>query len=505
VTHGGPPGPGGGGGPPPPLAELSEAARAQAQERFTRLRPFLERGVPLARVARAEGLPLRTAWRWVQRYRRAGLGGLVRRPRADRGRPRRLVPELARGIEGLALRRPPLTAAAVHREVERVATARGWPVPSYRTVAAVVQRLEPALVTLAHAGPRAYQERFDLLYRREAGRPNAVWQADHTPLDLWVRDARGHPARPWLTVVLDDHSRAVAGYALSLRAPAALQTALALRQAIWHKADPRWHVCGIPDVCYTDHGSDFTSRHLEQVAADLPMVLVFSTPGVPRGRGKIERFFATVTQLFLCHQPGYTPPGTRPPATAAGLLPLATLDARFAAFVVETYHARVHGETGVAPQARWEADGFLPRLPASLEQLDLLLLTVARPRRVQQDGIRFQGFRYLDAGLAAYVGEDVVIRYDPRDLAEVRVYHRERCIGRAVCQELAGQTLSLHELEAARLARRRHLRAGLRDRAAAAAALLAAPREPAAPDPPGGAPPPAATPAPPRLKRYVNE
>jgi hypothetical protein len=42
-------------------------------------------------------------------------------------------------------------------------------------------------------------------------------------------------------------------------------------------------VCGIPDKFYTDHGSDFTSRHLEQVAADLHMALVFSIAGKPRG------------------------------------------------------------------------------------------------------------------------------------------------------------------------------------------------------------------------------
>ncbi len=34
---------------------------------------------------------------------------------------------------------------------------------------------------------------------------------------------------------------------------------------------------------------------------------------------------------------------------------------------------------GQATQARWEADGFLPRLPEKLEQLHLLLLTVANP------------------------------------------------------------------------------------------------------------------------------
>src|SRR5512135_1367599 len=57
-------------------------------------------------------------------------------------------------------------------------------------------------------------------------------------------------------------------------------------QAIWRKSQPGWYICGIPQVLYTDHGSDFTSRHIEQVAADLKIRLIFSTGGKPRGRGK---------------------------------------------------------------------------------------------------------------------------------------------------------------------------------------------------------------------------
>jgi putative transposase len=131
----------------------------------------------------------------------------------------------------------------------------------------------------------------------------------HTPLDIWLLDDKSRPARPWLTTIIDDSSRAIAGYFLSFQTPSAIQTALALRQAIWRKAEAHWHVCGIPDTLYTDHGSDFTSRHLEQVSVDLKMQLIFSLPGAPRGRGKIERFFATVNQLFLCAQPGYSPAG----------------------------------------------------------------------------------------------------------------------------------------------------------------------------------------------------
>ena len=109
-------------------------------------------------------------------------------------------------IEGLALRTPPPTVAAIHRQVGAVARGQGWPVPSYDTVHDVVRRLDPALVTLAHDGPKAYRERFDLIHRREAAGSNEIWQADHTQLDVWVLDEHDRPARPWLTVILDDYS-----------------------------------------------------------------------------------------------------------------------------------------------------------------------------------------------------------------------------------------------------------------------------------------------------------
>jgi transposase InsO family protein len=55
----------------------------------------------------------------------------------------------------------------------------------------------------------------------------------------------------------------------------------------------------VPDILYTDNGADFTSKHLHQVAADLKIRLVFSIPGKPQGRGRIERFFRTVNEMFL--------------------------------------------------------------------------------------------------------------------------------------------------------------------------------------------------------------
>lgn len=46
-----------------------------------------------------------------------------------------------------------------------------------------------------------------------------------------MKDEQGKASKPWLRVVLDDASRAIAGYRLSWSLPGAVQTALTLRQA----------------------------------------------------------------------------------------------------------------------------------------------------------------------------------------------------------------------------------------------------------------------------------
>ena len=96
------------------------------------------------------------------------------------------------------------------------------------------------------------------------------------------------------------------------------------------------------------------------------------------------------------------------------------------AFIVGTYNQRPHSQIDEAPHAAWLGKGWLPRMPDSLDDLDLLLMTVAKARTVQRDGIRFQGLRYIDTTLAAYVGESVTIRFDPRDVSEIRIFHRNR-------------------------------------------------------------------------------
>src|SRR5947209_2025236 len=266
----------------PAAAAFTDEQRRLAMERFTVLRPHLEDDVPLARAARHGGIPVRTAEHWLARYRQSGLAGLVRSTRSDAD-AHRLPTDLVAFIEGMGLKKPRASVAAIHRRIKSVAETQGWPVPSYSTVYAILADLDPALVTLAQEGATAFRNRYELVYRHRADIANAVWQADHTMLDLLILDQVGNPVRPWLTTVMDDYSRAVAGILVFFGAPSILNTSLALRQAIWRKGNPAWPLCGIPDVLYVDHGSDFTSQHLDQVAASLHFRIVYSAVARPQG------------------------------------------------------------------------------------------------------------------------------------------------------------------------------------------------------------------------------
>ena len=368
--------------------------------------------------------------------------------------------------------------------------------------------LDPAALTLAHEGEAAFRDRYELVHRHRAERPNATWQADHTELDILILDANGKEARPWLTTVIDDHSRALAGYMVFLGAPSALNTSLALRQAIWRKVRPDWHVCGVPDVLYVDHGSDFTSNHLEQAAVDLRIRLVFSAVARPQGRGKVERLFGTINTELLAELPGALHDGA---PTSRPRLSLAELDAMVGEHMVSVYNHRSHREIGAAPIDAWRGNGWLPRMPDTLEELDLLLVMVAKSRTVHRDGIRFQGLRYFDPTLAGFVGEPVAIRFDPRDMGEVRVFHRNRFLCRAVSPEEAGRNITLKDVQAARGAHRRALRDEIRDKRARVAEYLplAACLPARVLPPPRPVPKSASTPTPaarrPRLRTYLAD
>ncbi len=445
---------------------MTQAQRNQAFYKYKIIQPYLQQQDTLVAVCKKSNISLRTAKSWVSIYHKYGLAALSRKTRVDKGKTRYISSELVELIEGIYLQSPHLSYAVIFRQIKNYQEEKGLKYPKYRTVCNILSKIPKSILTLAHQGTKSYSEKFDLLYRREAQRPNEIWQADHAKLDMMLLNQMGKAQRPWLTIIFDDYSRGVAGYELSFTAPSAMKTALCLRMAIWRKKDPLWTICGIPEILYTDHGSDFTSLHTEQVCIDLKINLIFSTIGKPRGRGKIERFFLTLNQLILCELPGYTKN-----KDINAKLTLKDFDILLKNFITE-YNQREHSQTGSSPKQRWEKNGFLPNMPETIEKLDLLLLTICKPRKIMRDGIHFQGLRYLDPILADYVGESVTIRYDPSDITSIRVFYKENFLCQPVCQILSDQSIGLKEIQAARLTRKRLLHKRIKNRLSLVDALL---------------------------------
>jgi len=208
---------------------MSDIERKLALERFRLLEPHLQNGRELRSVSKDSDVSFRTLQRWVASYKREGLVGLVRKGRGDAGERRAITPRLREAIEGLALEKPPLPLTSVHRQAKQFAQMVGEPAPSYWIVRDIVLGLPNDLRTLAQQGIRRFGELYDLVHRHKASRPNALWQADHTQLDIILLREDGSAGRPWLTAVIDDYSRSIAGYFLGFDPPSSLRTSLAMR------------------------------------------------------------------------------------------------------------------------------------------------------------------------------------------------------------------------------------------------------------------------------------
>jgi len=128
------------------------------------------------------------------------------------------------------------------------------------------------------------------------------------------------------------------------------------------------------------------------------------------------------------------------------------------------YHRRVHPETGRTPLHRWLGTGWLPRMPESLDEVGLLLLTVATPRKVHRNGIHCHGLRYLASTLTALRRRRGHYPLRPPGPREIPVFHGNQFLCVAVSPELAAASINLKDLQAARNCRRRELHHKLTNR-----------------------------------------
>lgn len=335
--------------------------------------------------------------RWIRAYRSGGFDALV-----PAKRRRRLLSDVELLDLAVRLKRENPARTATHI-VELIVTDLagrddGRRVPSARTVQRHFARL--GLNVRPDGSPPVAFGRF------QAAKVN----------DLWVGDVAHGPRvggdKALLFAFMDDHSRLLAGHRWGrredvLRLEAALRRGLASR--------------GIPKRIYVDNGAPFVSHQLARTCAVLGIRLVHSRPGRPQGRGKIERFFATVRSQFLVE------------IADDQLDSLEQLNRLFSAWVERRYHRRPHSETKESPLARFTAAG-IPDVPDPALLREAFLWaetrTVTKTAMVSLHGNRYE----VDPAL---VGRRVQLVFDPFDLEHLEVRFDERDFGVAVPHQLA--------------------------------------------------------------------
>lgn len=209
-----------------PLTQLSDEERDNACQKYQIIEPYINDKVLLKTIAKNSGIPIRTLGSWIKSYHDHGLTGLVRKSRGDKGLPRQYDAILQKTIEGIYLKKPMLSSANIHTLIKEYCNKNNLKVPSYRSVCRVISNIPDDMVLLGQQGSKTYRQQYDLLHIRVADQPNELWQADHVLLDFDILNDKNKPQKPWLTVVIDDCSRAICGYELSFLAPSAQKTSL---------------------------------------------------------------------------------------------------------------------------------------------------------------------------------------------------------------------------------------------------------------------------------------
>ncbi|KAA5608271.1 Mu transposase C-terminal domain-containing protein [Rhodovastum atsumiense] len=420
----------------------AEAARREAVIRPLAQAPRLTRAV-VTTAAHVLDLSIPHVYRLIQAFRRrpetASL--LLSQPGPAKGR-RRLDPAVEARIEAALARvylqpeRPTLRYLFV--QVRQDCQAAGLTSPSMNALRARVSARSLRERVRAREGSAAADRFRQVTGGLRTERPLQVVQIDHTKVDIMLVDdvMRACIGRPWLTLVLDVHTRMVAGFLLSLDPPCAASVALAVSHAVLPKAAwladrdiaLAWPVHGLPETIHVDNGAEFHAHAFERGCQRHGIRIEYRPPATPRFGGHIERLMGTLMERV------HALPGTTFSSVAArgayaseaeAVLTLQEFERLLALEVLGPYHNEVHSGLGRSPAAAWvAAQATTPLRQASDEPALRLDFLPFEERVIRRDGVRLFNILYQDGALAHLVDRDVGrlrVKYDPRDLSAVFV------------------------------------------------------------------------------------
>jgi len=338
--------------------------------------------------------------RYYYAYRKEGFNALLPAARVDKGLSRALNPEAQDKLITARMKYPTMDATVLvgHMVDAGELEAGAFSMSSVYRLFAVRGVDRGSLKAGSFQPESGPQKAF------ETAMPNMLWMADmmYGPT-IVTEDGKAIHTR--LFALIDDHSR-LCPYGEYFASEGSDCFMAVLYEAIRTR--------GVPDKLYTDNGKVFLCRHLRIVCANLGIKLSRARPYAAWSKGKIERFFRRVQRQFqatLVFDPEHS---------------LGALNGRFATWLEGHYHQQEHRGTGEPPACRFMANSaaIKPAPPdADLRRLFLFKDT----RRVRKDATISVEGRYFEL-TPALRGQKVEVRYDPRLLDEVEIWHQDRFV-----------------------------------------------------------------------------
>lgn len=272
-------------------------------------------------------------------------------------------------------------------------------------------------------------------------RPLAWVEIDHTLVDILIlADDRIHLiGRPWLTVVIDVHSRVLLGYYLSLHAPSAVSVACALSHAVLRKDDfvkslgmqvDDYPFYGVPAVIYMDNAAEFKSVKFQAGCHLFGIDPKYRPIGRKHYGGHVERFIGTMMTSKVHFLKGTTMSNAVARRNLNSEKKATMTFSDFCAWFareVALYHSTVHSALKSSPRKVWlsyfSPGGGIPYPPQVTDSHQFRLHFMPETTRaIKPNGIEFKGRSYWDPILGPFVGtKKVLIKYDPFSMRQIWV------------------------------------------------------------------------------------
>jgi len=431
------------------FAQARPADLAEANRRYTSIRPFLEEHVALSACDRR--IPERTKFAWAKQWRDAercyGHGYLGLLPRSgNREKRSRLISDEVIGVLHQALEEHYATYR--HQKKRRAygaflqtCQAQKLPAVSERTFYTEAARYLTAYEErLAREGRRAAyalrppDQEVAIPQPRHGDRPWELAHLDHTEVDLELLSSRtGRPlGRAWVTMLIDAFTRRVLALYLTYAKPSYVSCMMALRLCV-----QRWG--RLPRTMVVDGGAEFHSTYFETLLAWYHVALKTRPPAEPRYGSIGERLFGTANSTFIhtllrntqvMQQARQVTMAVNPKAHARWTL--GDLYTWLCEWAYEVYDTIDHSALGQSPRAAqtWAEDRSGSREHTRIAyDRDFILRTLPTTRKgtavVQPGhGIKIHSILYWCSAFDDPEVERtaVAVRYDPFDIGLAHAY-----------------------------------------------------------------------------------